>query len=510
VTTSALSQQDVINCLADPATHGGQPVKTITTHISYLFLAGERCYKLKRAVDLGFLDFSTPEKRRATCETELARNSRTAPGLYLAVRPVTAAAGRLELDGDGEPVDWVVEMVRFDPEQTLDKVAQRGELTRATVLEAAEGLAAFHAAADRKPDKGGVAGMDLALHGIEDMLDAAEQNGASTEQLRALVDDLHDGLGTAARRLEARRRHGFVRLCHGDLHLGNICMFEGKPQLFDAIEFDDDIAAVDVLYDTAFTVMDLLHHRQPVFACQFFNRYLSATRDYAGLSLFPFFMRVRAAVRQASEDLATSQNPEGVEAAASHFPVLESLADRPQPRLIAIGGRSGTGKSGLAAQIASRVESLKPGAVTLNSDVIRKRLFSLTPEEELGPDGYASGVSARVYQRMIQDARRAVRAGYSVILDATFIDSTQRERAGRLALDLDVPFNGFWLEAPVEELRARVEQRKNDPSDATVSVLEKQIETDPGPISWQTIDAGRAVEESAAHMLFALAETVQS
>lgn len=501
-------QRDVIAFLSDPKNHGGQPVERISTHISHIFLTGSRCYKLKREVDLGFLDFSTADKRRAMCEREVALNARTAPNLYVGVESITHQNGLLAINGGGAPVDWVVVMNAFDPAETLDRLALDGALEAAMIKDAADQLSAFHATAERRNDKGGAAGMQVALSSVEGMVNAIRDNAGQTKRLDLILDRVRNTIAEETRLLDARKRHGYVRLCHGDLHLGNICMFEGRPTLFDAIEFNDDIAAVDVLFDAAFTVMDLLHYGQSALACDFFNRYLAATRDYGALHLFPFYMTVRAVIRQAAQDLAESLGSAGTVAHPPHFDLIDALRIKQPARLVAIGGLSGTGKSHIARRLSTSLKSLMPGAVHLNSDVIRKRMLGKTPEQPLDQSAYTNVISDRVYGRMLTDARRALRSGYAVICDATFLDEGRRETVQALAAKLNVPFQGLWLTAPIDVLTQRVKARTNDPSDADTAVLMRQSETDPGPITWLRLDASRSIDEVSMDLPAALFQDV--
>src|SRR4051812_18125111 len=307
-------QSETITFLKAKTIGLGLPIETISTHISVIVLRGDRTLKLKRAVRFPYLDFSTAERRLAACQAELLLNRRTAPTLYLGVRRITRETdGRLALDGAGRLVDAVVEMRRFAQDNLFDNMVQRGALTPALMADLARQIAAFHRDAIVNFDHGGAAGVaavlksnDQALRTTSLVPDAAAEAFANAFQ-RAF--ERHADL------LEARRREGKVRRCHGDLILRNICLLDGRPTLFDCIEFDDTLATIDALYDAAFLLMDLWHRDQHNLANLVFNRYLDECVESDGLELVPFFMAIRAAIRahvtaaQASEAPSAAAAP---------------------------------------------------------------------------------------------------------------------------------------------------------------------------------------------------------
>jgi aminoglycoside phosphotransferase family enzyme/predicted kinase len=492
-------QQEIVRFLADGRALGG-PVEHIETHISHLFLCGDRVWKLKRAIRLNFLDFSTADRRRATCEREVALNRRTAPDIYLGVVPVTWDGKALALDGAGEPVDWLIVMRRFDQETLFHRLAERGALTRPLAAAFAEQVIAFHGAAQRCPDRGGAATIRKNARDIADNLRAMRADlfpPADVEDWARRIDVAFAG---EAALLDRRRDAGLVRLCHGDMHLANICLIDGRPALFDCIEFNDDIACIDVLFDLAFALMDLIAHGLPEAANLVLSRYLSAMRDFAGLVLMPAFLSLRAAIRAMAIGMAAAGDADVTRARGYMALALRSL-DRPEPRLVAVGGLSGTGKSTLAAQVAC---GLAPGAgaITVSSDVIRKRLMGVAPEQHLPAEAYRGEVSARVYKRLFEDVAAALSAGQAVIADATFVRPQDRDRLRQLAAAAGAPFDGLWLEASADVLRGRVAARRGDPSDADVRVLERQMQADLGSIDWIRLDtSGGDLAERAAAVL---------
>ena len=296
--------------------------------------------------------------------------------------------------------------------------------------------------------------------------------------------------------LERRRESGFVRQCHGDLHLRNIVLLEGRPTLFDGVEFNDEISCTDVMYDLAFLLMDLWRRHLPRHANVVCNRYLAETADFDSVSLLPLFLSCRAAVRAKTTATAAELQNDAQRRGQLHGLAREylAMADRllrpPGPSLIAVGGLSGSGKSTLAAALAPLVGAV-PGAVVLRSDEVRKRLCGVSPLEPLGREGYSSQMSERVYTTMAEHAASIVRGGHSVIVDAVYARSAARQAIEKVAAAAAVPFLGLWLDAPELELMARTDRRRNDPSDADASIVRMQREQDMGEIGWRRIDASR-------------------
>jgi aminoglycoside phosphotransferase family enzyme len=491
------NQDAVIAFLADPRTHGGgvDKVERVDTHISALFLAGDRVYKLKRAVRFPYLDFSSLALRRVACEAEVALNRRTAPTLYLGMVAVTRGAdGRLALDGAGEPIEWLVVMRRFDQDTLFDRMAERGALTASHMEQLAEAIARFHRAAEIKRDVGGAAGVKRATDGNARAFAEAPPEVFDAARIDRLVEATRRALGAAAPVLNARARDGFVRHCHGDLHLRNICLVDGKPTLFDALEFDEDLATIDVLYDLAFLLMDLGYRELGALACVTFNRYLEETEDHGGLAALPLFLSSRAAIRAhvtaSTVETAGPDKRDSLAAAARRYLdlALDFLHPAP-PRLVAVGGLSGTGKSTLARALAPFVGPF-PGAVVLRSDVIRKELAGVDRLTKLGEEGYGAAMTRRVYDTLRDRARTILAAGHAVIADAVYARPEERSALRDAARAAGEPFAGLWLEASAETLETRVAERAADASDATVAVLRRQRDYDLGAIDWHRIDAG--------------------
>lgn len=491
-------QAEITQFLSTPGELGPGAPEVRTTHISRLFLTPDRVFKQKRALRLPFLDFADFQARRDACAREVELNRRTAPDLYLGVRTVTREPrGALALDGTGPAVDWLVEMMRFDETGLADRAVRDGRFGAAKVRALADLIIAFHDKIDQRPDKGGAEAMKRTIRDL-----AATLGNADQRELAFYAEELAPPLLRASTvhhdLLDDRRAHGFVRQCHGDMHLGNICLINDQPTPFDCIEFNDDIACVDVLYDLAFPVMDLVHADHRAAASLLLSRYLAATEDYGGLALMPLFLGSRALVRTMAEGLAGRD-----EAARAYAQTADRLRRPMRPRVVAVGGLSGSGKSSVAAALAPALGP-GPGAVVLRSDEIRKRLFGRKPEDRLGPEAYDPEVSRRVFDRMKAHATTALWSGWPVVLDATFMSSALRHEMEQLAADARVRFHGLWLDAPADVLRARVAGRTGDASDADVAILDRQLQADIGRMDWPRIDASGGIREVTANARAAL------
>jgi hypothetical protein len=292
-----------------------------------------------------------------------------------------------------------------------------------------------------------------------------------------------------------------VRHCHGDLHLGNIVLLDGQPVLFDCLEFDEALATTDTFYDLAFLLMDLIHRDLGGLAQRLLNGYLDATWDDSGTALLPLFLSCRATIRAKVAGFAARSEAGDAESEIAEARAYLELAKRflapPPARLVAIGGISGTGKSTLARALAPRLGAA-PGAVVLRSDVIRKKLFGAAPSDRLGPEAYREEVSVKVYDILASRAETLLKAGHCAIVDAVFLDGRDRTKIEQVAAKAGVPFQGLWLAAPAEVLMARVRSRKGDASDADAAVLRAQLEVDPGPLTWSTVDAGASPDTVTA------------
>jgi aminoglycoside phosphotransferase family enzyme/predicted kinase len=503
------NQDEVLAFLANPATHGGEKVRRIDTHAASVFLAGKRALKIKRAVRFPFLDYSTLAKRRQSCEAELAVNGPYAPEIYRGVVSITREAdGKLTIGGNGVPVEWAVEMRRFDEKHTLDHLT--GEIDEA--LADALGRAVAEAHARAQPVEGAPW-----ITAIGSYIGEHAQAFRKYPELfaRAEVDTLERLGRTAYERilplLRDRGRRGLIRRIHGDLHLGNIVLIGNKPILFDAIEFSEIIASGDVLYDLAFLLMDLLERGLPLPANVVLNRYLAQTHraeDLDGLAALPFFLLLRAAIRAMvtaarMERASEAQRGAIAKSAGAYFAFAERAIAPPAPKFIAVGGLSGTGKTRLARLLAPNIEPM-PGAVIVRSDVERKTLFGVGETDRLPGEAYVPQVTERVYAVLLNKARRILAAGHSPIVDAVFAQAQERAALTIAAKAANLPLRGLFLTADLAARLARVGARVRDASDANEKVARAQESYDLGSLDWTQIDASGTPEDTLSRALAAL------
>ena len=477
----------LVRALQNPALydHPVQGFELIQTHISSVLLTGDYAYKLKKPLDLGFLDFSTLEKRRHFCHEELRLNRRLAPQIYLEVLPITGTPEHPRLKGPGEPFEYAVKMRQFPQSAQLDRVLARGGLTAAHIDQLARTLAEFHA-------RVAVAGADTP-YGTPAA--AYFPMGQNFDQIRPLVSaGFHPQLARlqawserARDRLQqllaARKCDGFVRECHGDVHLANLALLDDKVVLFDCLEFNDNLRWIDVMNEVAFTVMDLDDRGQQTLARRFLNAYLEHAGDYAGLALLRFYQVYRALVRAKVSVIRLNQpglSRAEREQIESKYRDYADLAERytwtSAPALIITHGLSGTGKSTVTQALVEHVDTIR-----VRSDVERKRLHGLTAGErsgsELNAGLYTADASQRTYARLAGLARTILAAGHTAVIDATFLRRAQRDRLRTLAAELGVPFVILAIEASEETLRRRVVERERaarDASEAGLAVLAQQ------------------------------------
>jgi aminoglycoside phosphotransferase family enzyme/predicted kinase len=467
----------------------GKSVEQIETHAAHVFLVGNRAFKIKKPVKLPYLDFSDKEKRRAVLENELAVNKPFAPDIYLHVAEVR-----------GEPV---LVMRRFPAQALLSHQMTRGGIDPQLAARLAEMASAAHAAAPRRDTPGADIMLGLGAQLSKAFVDSPDIfPPPQTLEFHALYEAALQRLKPV---LNARSDRGLVRRCHGDMHAGNIIVENGQPKLFDAIEFSERIATIDVLYDLAFLLMDLWCHGEKQAANIILNRYLHLRRaeeDLSGLALLPLFMSTRAGVRAlVSADLAhelplsRSMKPRGQ--ALDCFRDSIAFLKPASPSLLCIGGLSGTGKTTVAAALAPDLGTA-PGALHIRTDVERKVLAGVKETERLPEQAYTREASAAVYDACITRAGSALAAGHSVVLDAVFAHDGERSAAERLARDAGAAFHGVWLEAPPDVLRARVAQRVADASDATAAVIDRQLRYNLGHLTWPRVNAAGSPSETFA------------
>ncbi len=489
-------QAEIIAFLESGAwTRPRQGVQVISTHISHVFISPERVLKLKRAVRLPYVDFSTLKRRKAACMRELSLNRRTAPELYRGVVQVTRdAEGKLRLGGAGRAVDWLVDMRAFDQSQLLDRLAASGSLTARTARDLGDVIAAFHDKTKIARAFGGSDAVAGLIAGNGTAFAACPPGTFDPHEVAAVTDGCSRVLAAQRLLLDCRRKGGAVRECHGDLHLGNICLIDGRPVLFDCLEFDEQLSNIDVLYDLAFLLMDLFRRGLAGEANLVFNRYLDRRDEIGGLAALPLFIALRAAIRA---HVTAQRAPSARREARLYLAAAREFLRPATPRLIAVGGLSGSGKTTMAYRLAPSIGAV-PGARVVRSDVIRKRLFGVAPETRLSPDAYTPEVTTKVYEAMLAEAARVLAAGHSAILDAVFLRPGERDAVAETARAAGVTFDGIWLDAPPRVLEGRVAGRRDDASDADGMVLRKQLATDPGPLTWPRIDIAPEGDGAAA------------
>jgi uncharacterized protein len=504
-------QDAVFKLLGSPAsygpTHAVSEVQQHQTHAAIVFLAGDHAFKVKRAVRYPFLDFSSADKRKAACEAELEINRRFAPQLYRRLVPITRESnGALALDGGGEVVEWAVEMMRFDEDKTLDRLAERGELEESVIAKLGPAVAAIHERAERIEANSWIAALERFVRDNNTMF--RRHGGLFPEsQVEDLERQSLAALQTLRPLLRARGDQGLVRRGHGDLHLGNIALVNGEPVAFDALEFDALIASGDVLYDLAFLLMDLVDFGQLAAANQILNGYYAATRrdaDCDGIAALPFFMSLRAAIRAMTTASRLDVTKQTVaRSAQAYFGLALKLLTSVKPMLIGIGGLSGTGKSSLARGLAPTLVPA-PGALIFRSDVERKALYGAGEYDRLPADAYRPEISERVYQIIIDKAVRVAKAGHSAIVDAVFAQTHERAVLEGAAAREGLDFRGLFLVANLATRVQRVGTRAADASDADAETARMQEKFVTGAMNWTRIDAAGSPMQTLASVRAAI------
>ena len=468
-----------------------EAVEHVETHAAHVFLVHDRAFKIKKDVKLPYLDFSEREKRRAVLEAELEINRLFTPGIYLGVSETR-----------GEPV---LVMRRFPAQALLAWKIAHGGVDPGLATSLAKMAAQSHANAPRRKAHG----KDI-MSGLGAQLSAAFIDSpdifhpADTLDFHALFEaalNAHKAL------LNERSERGLVRRCHGDMHAGNIIVEDGVPKLFDAIEFSEKIATIDVLYDLAFLLMDLWTQGERQAANRVLNHYLHLRRreeDLSGLALLPMFLSTRAGVRalvtaDLAHELALNQSMKQRGQAMDWFRASMTFFRPAKAHLVCIGGLSGTGKSTLAAAIAADIGAA-PGALHVRSDIERKVLAGVAETERLSSEYYSREASFHVYEACLQRAEKALLAGHSVVLDAVFAREEERRAVEELAWHSGAEFSALWLEAPADLLKARVAARRGDASDATPEVVEIQSGYDLSTLLWPRVSAAGTAAETRARV----------
>ncbi len=487
--TSAASPE-WIQRLLDPSAypHPVQQVRLIETHISWLLLTGTFAYKIKKPVDLGFVDFQSLDRRRFFCEEEIRLNGRLAPDLYLNVATVTGSLQQPEIDGSGPVFDYAVRMQQFRDDQLLSRLAAESRLTTSHVDQLADQVSRFHCHIDAAPTSSRHSQIENVITAalanfrpVKESCDPGLQN--SVAALEEWTKQEFDRLSSV---FQERADAGRIRECHGDMHLGNIYVDpSGQVVVFDGIEFSERLRWIDVVSEVAFTMMDLLDRGYPHLAWRYVNRWLETTGDFNGLTVLRFYLVYRALVRAKvnlirahQTDVEGDQQQTLVQDAEGYIRLATGFLHPSPPILVITCGPSGSGKTfGTQTLIEQR------GMVRVRSDVERKRLAGLaaTDSSHSAPDSglYSHEASAAVYSHLLQVARQILGAGRSVVVDATFLKRADRHRFAELAAELQVSFLILRFTATPEVLKQRIllrNQRGHDASEATSEIVDRQLQ----------------------------------
>ena len=476
---------DVTNMLkAEVYDHPAKNIELIETHISWVILTGDFAYKIKKPVNFGFLDFSTLEKRKQFCEQELVLNSRLAPDIYLDVIAITGTPEAPHISGSGTAFEYAVKMAQFPQSAQLDNMLAAGELKAEHMDAIAHMVADFHQTANIADDTMTYGDKEAIYQPVEENFRQIEQHLHSTDYTEQL-EKLSQWSKSESILLQAvftgRKADGFIRQCHGDMHLRNLVWLDNKAMAFDCIEFNAKLSWIDVISEIAFLIMDLQHRHQHQLANRFLNSYLENTGDYAGLSTLPFYLCYRAlvrakvnALRLEQKDLSAQEKNKTIDEFESYIQLAAGYTQQPAPKLIIMRGLSASGKSTVSQKLLDEL-----GAIRIRSDVERKRLFGITAtdtaSDKIDAGIYTADASQKTYTKLIELASAIIKAGYSVIVDAAFLTHEQRKPFQKLAEQLEAPYVILEVTAPAELLRQRIKQRKNDVSDADLVVLEHQL-----------------------------------
>jgi hypothetical protein len=482
-------QAALVEALRNPALYEGvSQVTALETHISYVLLTGRYAYKIKKAVDLGFLDYRTLDARHFYCQEELRLNRRLAQDVYLDVLAITGSSEAPVIGGDDPVIEYAVKMREFEQDALLSRMLEHGTLEASHIDAMAENIAVFHGAID-------VASADGPFGHPDEVRRLALDNFT---ELRELVDDTSDRMHLEALRawtereyaarageLETRRRQGFVRECHGDLHLNNVALFDGRIVVFDCIEFNDHMRWSDVMSEIAFVAMDLDNRKRPDLAFRFLNAYLERTGDYAGLGVLRLFLAYRAMVRakvtwfRAAQPDPNDQKEAALAEYRGYVTLARRYAQRPRAAIVLMHGLAGSGKTTESQRLLESVS-----AIRIRTDIERKRLHALSPQAHsdstIERGIYSPAETDLTYGHVCALARRVVTAGYVTIVDAAFLKRRQRDQFRDLASELSIPFLIVSLSASPDTLRDRLSRRSKsgtEVSEADTSVLDYQQRT---------------------------------
>ena len=456
-----------------------EPIGFVQTHISYVFLTGDYAYKAKKPMNFGFLDYSTLEKRQHFCSEELRMNQRGAPGLYLEVLPITQAGAEFELGGSGEAVEYVVKMRQFPETSLLSSLFEKGQLTEELLVELAKAIATFHKtcpSSDYIRSFGEVAQVRQAFDENYQQTEGyigGPQTQQQFDETKAYTDQF---FSDRADLFTNRIQNNWIRECHGDLHLGNICQWQNQLMLFDCIEFNEQFRFVDVMFDVAYIVMDLEVRNRRDLSAIFISTYIEQTGDWEGLQVLPIYVDRQTYVRAKvtsfmlnDPGVPDAEKQKGSEKAALYYRLAWEYAKPKTGKIFLTCGLSGSGKSTTARQLARQT-----GGIYIRSDAVRKHLGGVPLDQRGGADLYSPEMTQKTYDRLITLGLLLAGQGYTVILDAKYDRQALREDAIAQAATAQIPLEIVHCEAPLEVLRDRLLNRTGDIADATAELLEKQ------------------------------------
>jgi uncharacterized protein len=456
-----------------------EPIQLIQTHVSYVLLTGEFVYKVKKPVNFGFLDFSTLEKRQHFCQEELRLNQRGAAELYLEVLPISQTDEQFQFGGNGEVVEYAVKMQQFPQDALLSNLFEQGKLTEEILLELAKVLAEFHLQAPTNDYVRSFGEIPQIRASIDENYEQTEKyiGGPQTQPQFDETRQYTDRFFAEQQALFANRiAQDWIRECHGDVHLRNICLWQDRLWLFDCIEFNEPFRFVDVMFDVAYIIMDLDVRQRSDLSNLFLNAYVEQTGDWEGLSVLPLYASrqsyVRAKVTSFMLDnpsLSDAERQQATESAAQYYTLAWKYTRASQGQLILMSGLSGSGKTTVARQLAKQI-----GAIHIRSDAVRKHLAGVPLAEKGEADLYTPEMSQKTYDRLLHLGIMLASQGYSVILDAKYDRQATRQAAITQAKEQSVPLQILYCEAPFDVLKTRLQQRQDDISDATIEVLANQ------------------------------------
>ena len=507
------SQSDIIVALSNPKNYS-HPVKSVEvrqSHIAILFLAGDKAYKLKRAVLYPEADLSTKEKRKVACVQEMRRSAVYAPGLVEKIEPVRRLEnGRIVIGGkEGEEIDTVLVMKRIPDKYLLNHLLPSQHFDRFEAMDLAEKLSDLHKKAKVFHNRWGTDIVKKLILKTESLLSCFCPDIFDRDKINKLTYSCLKLLAEQSRLIKLRQKSGFVRKCHGDLLLSNIAYTDRDFLFFSPIEYNDQLCCIDTLYDLADLLMDLEAHHERRLTNILFNHYMAYTNDINGFPLLPLYQSIRAARRAAvSAKKATLlhawERRKIIKEARMYFDLACHFVSERKPVLIACGGLSGSGKSRVARELAGYLDPA-PGAVILRDDIIKKQITGISPSETLDQKYNTPAFDTVVYDVLRQQAKTALNTGSCVILDALFYSEAERHAAEQLAKEEQIPFIGLWMEAPLSVREERVKKRVRNPSDVKKkSDLDEQLNIDTGNITWNKImtDVSRSKTlQKALHVL---------